>query len=52
MKPLSEIYKVSYLDWEDGEGNCGTSYAIILEAETKEEAEVELSSLINNNKAQ
>jgi len=31
--------KVSYIDWQDDEGNCGTSYAIILEAESKEEAE-------------
>ena len=31
--------KVSYIDWQDNEGNCGTSYAIILEAESKEEAE-------------
>jgi len=49
MKPLSETYKVSYIDWQDDEGNCGTSYAIILEAESKEEAEVELSALTNNN---
>ncbi len=40
--------KVSYIDWQDDEGNCGTSYAIILEAESKEEAEVELSALTNN----
>jgi len=40
--------KVSYIDWEDGEGNCGTSYAIILEAESKEEAEVELSTFVTN----
>jgi hypothetical protein len=46
-----ETRKVSYIDWQDDEGNCGTSYAIILEAESKEEAEVELSSLTNNNKA-
>ena len=45
MDTLSEKYKVEYLDWEDSEGNCGTSYAIILEAESKEEAEVELSAL-------
>ena len=31
--------EVSYIDWQDDEGNCGTSYAIILEAESKEEAE-------------
>ena len=31
--------KVSYIDWQDDEGNCGTSYAIILEAESKKEAE-------------
>ena len=31
--------KVSYIDWQDDEGNCGTSYSIILEAESKEEAE-------------
>jgi len=49
MKPLSETLKVSYIDWQDDEGNCGTSYAIILEAESKEEAEVELSALTNNN---
>ena len=40
MDTLSEKYKVEYLDWEDSQGNCGTSYAIILEAESKEEAEV------------
>ena len=34
-----ETRKVSYIDWQDDEGNCGTSYAIILEAESKEEAE-------------
>jgi hypothetical protein len=48
MKPLSETYKVSYIDWQDDEGNCGTSYAIILEAESKEEAEVELSTFATN----
>ncbi len=44
-----ETRKVSYIDWQDDEGNCGTSYAIILEAESKEEAEVELSALTNHN---
>ena len=48
MDTLSEKYKVEYLDWEDSEGNCGTSYAIILEAESKEEAEVELSTFVTN----
>jgi hypothetical protein len=46
-----EKRKVSYIDWQDDEGNCGTSYAIILEAESKEEAEVELSALTNDNQA-
>jgi hypothetical protein len=44
----SETLKVSYIDWQDDEGNCGTSYAIILEAESKEEAEVELSTFATN----
>ena len=46
-----EKRKVSYIDWQDDEGNCGTSHAIILEAESKEEAEVELSALTNDNQA-
>jgi hypothetical protein len=49
MKPISETLKVSYIDWQDDEGNCGTSYAIILEAKSKEEAEVELSALTITN---
>lgn len=37
--------EVSYIDWEDSQGNCGTSYAIILEADSREEAERELVEL-------
>jgi hypothetical protein len=45
MDTLSEKYKVEYLEWEDSQGNCSTSYAIILEADSKEEAERELVEL-------
>jgi hypothetical protein len=30
--------KITYIDWEDAEGNMGTSFAIILKAESKEDA--------------
>jgi hypothetical protein len=30
--------KITYIDWEDNEGNMGTSFAIILEAESRAEA--------------
>lgn len=48
-KPPQDMkYEVQYIDWSDAEGNAGTSFAIILNASSRVEAEEEWSSYEHN----
>tara|TARA_R110000744_G_scaffold55936_3_gene118085 strand:+ start:435 stop:611 length:177 start_codon:yes stop_codon:yes gene_type:complete len=45
-------YKVDYVDWEDGDGNIGTSFVVVLKACTRDEAEAELEKLVASAQAE